>query len=438
MLFLTLPAKNLEFLKEKIQQYERDVDGFEIRWDFSQELYPDAVRSLTKLPLIFTLRTKEQGGCASKVFFDEILQLAKAKPDFLDLEYHFPLTWFQDIKTRFPDIKIIGSYHCFDGVPKLLPEMEGADILKLACFCKNSTEALGLLNFRHAMTKPYILIAMGPLGQFTRILAKALGSEISYACCPENIMAPGQLSIDDMNNIYRYRTISTKTHFYGLIGQPVDKSIGHYFHNDYFFKNQIDARYLKIEVSQAELKDWLTLSLNFPFYGFSVTTPLKIPAYELLGSLDGLPSINTLKRSNNQWQALNTDAPGAWNALGHTKPNSVIVLGAGGVGRAVSDFFLKKGCEVRVYNRTPKAGVSCFDETSNFPKVDLIINTIPNIPDELLSKLKLNFQDQTCIIDFVYPYSSLTSWAQKFNQNIISGEAIFIEQALLQQVIWNS
>jgi 3-dehydroquinate dehydratase/shikimate dehydrogenase len=437
MLFLTLPAKNLAFLKEKIKKYERDVDGFEIRWDFSKELYPDAVRSLTTLPLIYTLRTQDQGGQATEVHFEEMLALARAKPDYLDLQYDFPLAWFENIRSKFPVIKIIGSYHLMDDVPQSIPEIKGADIIKIAGFCKNATDALALLLMRQNIHQPFILIGMGPLGQFTRILAKALGSEITFACCPDEMTAPGQLSIEDMNQIYRYRNISTNTRFFALLGQPVEKSIGHLFHNDYFYQHGIDARYVKIEVSPQELSLFLAQSLKLPFDGFSVTTPLKITCHQLLGTEDNLSSVNTLVRKIDHWQAYNTDAPGAWNALGDFKPHSMIVLGAGAVGRAVGQYFLKKGVAVYLYNRTPREGVMEFDKTNSFPVVDLIINTIPSVPEAILIKLESRLNAQTLLMDFVYPNSSFAAWALKLHLRFISGQEVFVQQALLQQAIWN-
>lgn len=436
MLFLTLPAKNLAFLKEKIKKYENDVDGFEIRWDFAKDIQAKTVRELTKLPLIFTLRSAKQGGLTHSVTWEDMLLLAEASPDYMDLEYDWPKNWFEELKESFPNIKLIASYHHMEHVPENYPEMPLVDIQKIACFCSSSLDALRLLNFSKTLKKDFILIGMGERGAFTRVMNLALGSLITFASLPEEPVAPGQINIDDMNTIYRVRGINNHTQFYALLGNPVSHSIGHLFHNDYFEKHQMNARYVKIEVAIDELAKFLEQALLLPFQGMSITMPLKLKAFDLCSSEDSSKSINTLVKNNQKWLGYNTDISGLWQILKSYSFKKVLILGAGGAGFALYEDFKQKGIEVVLFNRSPKAGKEILSFEKPFPKVDLIINTLPTIEDSLKVKLEQYLCSEMLAIDFVYAQHEFSDLVKACGIKLITGLDVFYQQANLQQEIW--
>jgi 3-dehydroquinate dehydratase / shikimate dehydrogenase len=436
MLFLTIPALNREWIQKMIQKYENEVDGFEIRWDYAHYLEPEEVRNLTSRPLIYTLRTREQGGQKESISWDEIYQLAKARPNYLDLEYHFPSAWFQKLKECFPRIQLIVSFHDMKKVPNALPPMPQADIQKIACFCSSACEALQLLSLSKDLNKDFILLGMGEKAQFTRIMNRAIGSVMTFACLPDLEVAPGQLSIDEMNIIYRARTINSLTRFYGLLGQPVEHSIGHIFHNAYFEEHQQNARYVKIEVLVEELEYFLQKALYYPFDGLSITMPLKTKVLEYSLAQEQLRSVNTLLRKEQQWLGFNTDMPAIWQALKSYRPASVLILGAGAVGVSLYEVFLEKGIKVYLFNRSPKKGktVLGFDET--FPSAELIINTLPHLDEHIQIKLNHYLTKPMRAMDLVYLHDDFSKIVRAKKIPLITGQEIFYLQARLQQEIW--
>lgn len=433
MLSLTLAIKDFELLEKHIRAYENQVDGFEIRWDAGLDLqYAHQVRSLSQKTMIFTYRTENQGGLAPSVDWGILEKLAKAHPEYLDFEYHWPDIWLQKLKAQFPHIQIIASYHDFSGVPQNLPAMPSADIFKMACFCHNAMDALHLLQFLKKSKKPMIAIGMGQAGQWTRVIAKSFGSVISYVCLPHVPMAPGQLDVVGMNEIYRYREIDANTQYYALIGEPVGHSVGHIYHNDAFRIAGINARYLKIELQASLLASFLEKIKSWSFQGLSVTMPLKIKVKAYCQHSASWPSINTLYLQQDQWIGDNTDAQGVFDALKTYSYQKVLILGAGGVGQALAYFFKKKNIHVELYNIRKKEEQAILTGADEWPKVDILINTIPHLPHELIQRIEI--LKPKAIMDLVYPHSQLAQLQLPF----ISGQKMFECQAALQQKIWKA
>lgn len=435
MLFLTLPAKSVSELQQYVQTYEEQVDGFEIRWDEGLDFKKASIiRTFTTKPLIYTYRTQAQGGLGQHIDFDGLCQLAKGLPDYLDFEYHWPKEWFANFKKQFPNIETIVSYHDFEKVPKNWPQMPAGDIIKIAGFCRDVKDALHLLKFLKRSSIPMIVVGMGAHGQWTRIAAKSFGSLLTYTCLPNMPMAPGQMDVQTMNEIYRYREISSHTKYYALLGNPIEHSIGHIYHNEAFQEKHIDARYLKIKLDEHLLPYFLDKIKNWAFQGFSVTMPLKIKVRDYCETNHYWPSINTLYLKNKQWYGENTDAPGAWEVLKDIYFESVLILGAGGAGQSIAQILKDKRVSVYCYNIRVKEGIEVFSNIEDISKVDVIINTIPSLSKDLIAYLPS--LKPSMIMDIVYPSPDLEKLADQHQIPFINGHKLFYQQAILQQNIW--
>lgn len=142
---------------------------------------------------------------------------------------------------------------------------------------------------------------------------------------------------------------------YGVIGWPVKHTLSPFMHNAAFKKLGIDAEYLAFEIPPEKLEDFILNRKDVA--GFNITIPHKIKAREILEkefpvekdnasmeqdlyyvNLTG--AINTVKRSGNNLEYRNTDAPGFSKALEEdlkfvTGNKTVLVIGCGGAGRAI-------------------------------------------------------------------------------------------------------
>jgi shikimate dehydrogenase len=133
--------------------------------------------------------------------------------------------------------------------------------------------------------------------------------------------------------------------YIGLIGYPLKHSVSRYFQQAALDYYGLDVRYEAWETTSGELPD-IVKNLRKPEnLGANVTVPYKERVLPLLDEVDNLASaigaVNTIVKKEDKLVGSNTDAYGFVEALdkeGHFDPRGkkVVMLGAGGVARAVS------------------------------------------------------------------------------------------------------
>lgn len=174
-----------------------------------------------EIPLIFTVRTKEEGGEAEIKGADyrklvmEVIRNGRVK--LVDVEIYKPDV---DTGALIREIKAEGGYciasnHHFNETPtkeamkQILDDMEekGADILKLAVMPKSKEDVCSLmmvtLQKSKTTTCPVITMSMGKLGQISRISGAFFGSSLTFATVGES-SAPGQIPVAELKNLLRY------------------------------------------------------------------------------------------------------------------------------------------------------------------------------------------------------------------------------------------
>jgi 3-dehydroquinate dehydratase-1 len=107
--------------------------------------------------------------------------------------------------------KCIVSYHNFNDTPQI-DELEeiieacfalDADIVKIATTAKTMQDSARILSL-YQTNRPLVALAMGDLGKITRIANITLGSPFTFvAAHKESLTAQGQLTLEQMNNIFR-------------------------------------------------------------------------------------------------------------------------------------------------------------------------------------------------------------------------------------------
>ena len=64
-----------------------------------------------------------------------------------------------------------------------------------------------------------IVLCMSEAGMISRIIAKKLGGYLTFACLEDGIAtASGQVTFDEMKNLYHFDKINNETELYGVIG----------------------------------------------------------------------------------------------------------------------------------------------------------------------------------------------------------------------------
>ncbi|MEI7575447.1 MAG: shikimate dehydrogenase [Armatimonadota bacterium] len=172
---------------------------------------------------------------------------------------------------------------------------------------------------------------------------------------------------------------------YAVIGFPVRHSLSPMMHMAAYKSLSIDASYVAVELSPAELEAGLEHLVHLGYKGVNVTIPHKESAFRWAATTcttsEKLQVSNTIRFSDRT--AVNTDVPGFLSSLpGHAQ--TALLLGAGGSARAVAYALARQGTEVSIWNRTQsraeelveQIGIDCrVVSTLEVKGYGLIVNT---------------------------------------------------------------
>lgn len=462
-LCIPILGPELKDVQRQLLEAQKLADLIEWRidyWNFSDLDLLKTLRDSVSCPVMFTLRKKSQGGKWEKSeeerlsYFEKLLKL---KPEYCDLEAEIPLDIFKSLRQQHPTVQIIASHHDFEKTPQdlesVLEEMRKvpSDFYKIACMCQSTTDALRLL----LLGKKYpdvIPVGMGECGIPTRVLASVVHKYWTYSSLSaDEASAPGQMLAETLVQRYHYKKLSSATRIFGLIGDPVSKSISDRTHNRFFREAGIDAVYVKMAVKEQELPDFFQAFKLLEGEGLSVTMPLKESLFHLLDDIDPkakqIGAVNTIVFKNRKWWGLNTDADGALDAIEQhfrVAGEKIVILGAGGSAKAIAYEAKVRGAEITILNRSPDkahdlaekmdALWGSLDHLSQIKDYALIINTTPeDMPIEVSA-----LRDSTYAMDIkTIPIESafLKSAAEK-ECRLIYGWEMFVQQAVGQMQIW--
>lgn len=142
------------------------------------------------------------------------------------------------------------------------------------------------------------------------------------------------------------------TKYVGLIGYPLGHSVSPPMQQACFDYYNLDLRYEAWETQPAELGAIMKRVRHLSTLGANVTVPHKESVVPLMDELDDLAleigAVNTIVNRGGKLAGYNTDAGGFLRALqkeGNFDPagKRVVLLGAGGVGRAISFAIARAG-----------------------------------------------------------------------------------------------
>jgi 3-dehydroquinate dehydratase/shikimate dehydrogenase len=378
--------------------------------------------------------------------------------------------------------RLILSSHDFDARPQdpaaifaAMAAQQDLAAVKLAWRAGNILDNFVALDLLRNSTVPTIALCMGEDGLLSRVLARKFGAFASYcATLPGEETAPGQLSLSEMLDLYRWRALGPSTRLYGVVGDPVAHSLSPVLFNALFARHGIDAVYLplRIDARGEVLGGFLGGCLERPWLdvgGFSVTVPHKEAAAAFVGKqIDPLASrigaVNTLvPQPGGGFSGSNTDYAGALaaitEALGRDRQDlaglRVHVLGAGGVARAIvaglRDCPDGPRIPITIYNRTQaraetlakEFGCRCepWDRRAERTDADLLINCTslgmwPAVDQTPMPAGR--FVEDLVVFDAVYnpARTRLLGEAQSAGCRTIDGVTMFIHQAAAQFALW--
>ncbi|QOP45982.1 shikimate dehydrogenase [Sulfurimonas paralvinellae] len=173
---------------------------------------------------------------------------------------------------------------------------------------------------------------------------------------------------------------------FAIFGDPVAHSRSPLMHNSVFKHCHYPACYTRVH-----LKDGTQLRETFfklKLSGANITVPHKEAAYaacdEIRGFANDVGVVNTIIEENGRLIGYNTDADGFLYAISEFQTiKKVLILGAGGTAKALSQKFLQEQMEVSVLNRS-EGRLAFFKERGcktytwndvQLENYDLVVNT---------------------------------------------------------------
>lgn len=207
-------GNNLENFLINLKEVQKVADFIELRVDYIENLLIndlEKIRKNTYKENIFTCRSIEEGG-KFKGNNEELIKIINEannlKFNHIDIEIS-KLKYFNfEIKNS----KIIGSYHNFIKTPNF-EELEKiydkiisykiVDIAKIATMVNENDDNIKLVKLLLNKKTDIIVLGMSEIGKITRIISPLLGGYLTFASLDENISAQGQISLNELKNIFR-------------------------------------------------------------------------------------------------------------------------------------------------------------------------------------------------------------------------------------------
>lgn len=369
---------------------------------------------------------------------------------------------------------VVVSFHDFQRVPDNLEtvrreaEEAGADIVKIAVSPRDTADGLPLLKLVTTPgRRPLIGLAMGECGSWSRFLAPRFSAPWTYARLEGTCgTAPGQPSWRELEELYRFFEQRPTWPVYGVLGNPIAHSLSPLFHNTALRECRLPGVYLPFRINGDPVVFIQSFADALNLRGLSVTIPHK---ERVLAACDGhspavsaIGAANTLTRNaTGSWSAENTDADAATDALEEKlggpdslRGKTILLLGAGGAGKALGFGLTQRGAKLLIANRTRSRAQEVADAVGGtvfgfeeLPKafaginVSAVVNTTPLGMHPKVEASPLSAEQipaGAVVFDTIYNplRTKLLNLAQERGCPTLDGTAMFVGQGLKQFELW--
>src|SRR4051794_8288869 len=211
----------------------------------------------------------------------------------------------------------------------------------------------------------------------------------------------------------------------------------------------LDWRYFRLPVPPTLFAETVRALGASGYAGANVTIPHKLAALDLADEATpaarAIGAANTLTLSDGRIEADNTDAGGILDALGDRIPESALVLGAGGAGRAAVWALREAGASVAVWNRTPERATALAEEMgvrhADRPEpAELVLNatSVGMAGEEDAPELLGLEQLPAVLFDLVYGDrpTRLIRWAAEGGARVVDGREVLVRQGARSLARW--
>lgn len=460
-------SRHKHLLAEYQELVKRGAELVELRLDYvASRLNLQRLVKDRPCPCVVTCRREEDGGKFTGT--EEQRQMILREAIALQVEYVDLESDIADKIPRYGKTKRIISYHNFRHTPDDLQEIYDslakldADVVKITTMGQNPHDNVRMLEMVKQADLPTVGMCMGDIGTPSRILMARYGAPFTYATFHhERALAPGQLSFDQMQEIYHYDNIDENTEVYGVIADPIAHSLSPHIHNAALAERGINAVYIPFRVPADALSEFVADVPRIGIKGLSVTIPHKEAVAKhvtkVTPAVKGIKAANTLVFRDGEIVGCNTDCTAAMGSLedamggkqGDDSPltdKRVLLLGAGGVSRAIAYGLQQRKARTFIASRTRERseklaaefGAKAVDWSARHTvATDVVINGTPigmhpNVDETPYNRSYL--KPSMIVFDTVYnPESTLLiKEARSHGCKTVTGVEMFVRQAGLQ------
>ncbi|HYU44997.1 MAG TPA: shikimate dehydrogenase [Terriglobales bacterium] len=469
---LALSAQSAEDMFDTAESMVRDNPFLEFRLDYLKQpiaALPKVRRFLEthqNVTAIATCRRVHNGGKFKGSLASQLDVLAKANAagcQIVDIELESALKTKPEMLARLRSrAGLILSFHDFRATRNLGNTLEKmlkvpADFYKVVSTATKLSDNVAMMKFLEIESEKNALIGlcMGEQGIISRVLSVRAGSVFTFgAVSAVQKTAPGQVSAQQLRSIYRIEQVDAATRVYGVAGDPIEQSLSPIIMNTALRRENVNAVYLALHAKT--LKDLVYCLREIPLHGLSITMPYKRAILECLDNTDAhtskIGACNTVVRGQEgKLYGFNTDTAGVVRPLEQRlslEGAKVLVVGAGGAGRAAVFGVKERGADVWVLNRSSAKAQKLARQArartikrADLRKIafDVIINATPvGMGNTRDCPLKDDEIQARVVFDMVYDpvETHLLQVARSKGFAVVAGVEMFVHQAARQFEIW--
>lgn len=251
--------------------------------------------------------------------------------------------------------------------------------------------------------------------------------------------------------------ITGKTKVVGLLGGDVSSTLSPLMHNACFSFLNMDWVYVPFNVSPKNLENAIKGLSALGVVGVNITIPHKIEVMKYLTDIDEkakrIGSVNTVIFKEDRSIGFNTDGDGFVSSLKNIgfelNGKNVLLIGAGGAGRAIGVSLAKGGIKrLAIFDVVFEKKVSLANSINNVEVIVLSKIETEGI-DLLINATGLGMKDDDplpCEVDMIHPkmlvydiFYKKTPFlieAEKRGAKIMDGSEMLIYQGALSFEIW--
>ncbi|HJZ78926.1 MAG TPA: type I 3-dehydroquinate dehydratase [Pyrinomonadaceae bacterium] len=449
----------------ELSALSQSVKWLEVRADLVGDLNPEWLRAHFRGQLLYTLRSRDEGGADASSLNRRQERLTAAARAYDRIELQAGTDLIPDLLDRIPVEKRLISWH---GEAVGGSELQSrfaqlssvpAAFYKLVSRTKRIADELTCLSFLKGLGRAdTIAYAQGPLGFWSRVVALHLGAPAIFGPVTTVPGDPTEPAINKLIDDYQLPEIRPATQLFAIIGDPIFHSLSPRLHNSAYREQNYPALFVPLQVASFETfwQEFVVSraldSLGLPLNGMTVASPHKEAARTKAKVVSGMArladSSNILVRNNGWWNADTTDPEVVYLASQQRqlrlREKRAAVIGCGGAGRAIAAALVGSGAAVTLINRGAERGHYAarllgltYIPLAEFSAAgyDIVVNATPVGRDDHVAPFNLEtLNDEVVIIDLVYGSSPtpLVESSLAREQVVIDGRDVLLTQVTRQ------